>query len=289
MKILVLGASGLIGSATFRVISEKDDWNVYGTVRSEASKQFFSPHLAKRLETNIDVTNYDSLLDVVARIHPDIIINCIGATKHKDSGNEPLTAIPLNTLLPHRLDSLCAVANARLIHISTDCVFSGQKGSYIEGDLPDAADIYGRSKALGEIDSVNSITLRTSTIGHELQSSYGLLDWFLSQQGSCKGYRRAIFSGLPTVEFARVIRDIVIPRLDLHGLYHIAGPVIAKYDLLQLIADIYGKLIDIVPDDNFVIDRSLNADRFLAATGYQSPGWVELIKSMHSYQRKCES
>ena len=126
--------------------------------------------------------------------------------------------------------------------------------------------------------------MRTSTIGHELQSSYGLLDWFFSQQDSCKGFKRAIFSGLPTVEFARVIRDVVIPRPDLHGLYHVAGPSIAKYDLLKLIAEVYGKSIEIIPEDDFVIDRSLNAARFLAETGYQPPGWAELIKLMHSYK-----
>jgi len=161
--------------------------------------------------------------------------------------------------------------------------FSGKQGRYTEDDLPDADDIYGRTKALGEINYPNAITLRTSTIGHELQSRYGLLDWFISQQGSCKGFKRAIFSGLPTVEFARVIRDIVIPRPDLHGIYHVAGPAIAKYDLLKLIAEVYKKTIDIIPDNDFSIDRSLDADRFLAATGYQPPDWPDLIKLMYAY------
>lgn len=284
MRVLVLGASGMIGSTTLRVFCERKDWDVYGTVRSESAKQFFSPQLADRLITNVDVANYDTLVSAVARTHPDVVINCIGATKHKEGGNEPLAAIPLNALLPHRLASLCAAANARLVHVSTDCVFSGKQGNYTEDDFPDAADVYGRSKALGEVDYTNSITLRTSTIGHELQSSYGLLDWFFSQQDSCKGFKRAIFSGLPTVEFARVIRDVVIPRPDLHGLYHVAGPSIAKYDLLKLIAEVYGKSIEIIPEDDFVIDRSLNAARFLAETGYQPPGWAELIKLMHSYK-----
>lgn len=284
MRVLVLGASGMIGSTTFRVFSEQHDWKVYGTVRSESTKQFFSPQVAERLIANIDVTNYDALVDVFARTHPDVVINCIGATKHKAGGNEPLTAIPLNALLPHRLASLCAAANARLVHVSTDCVFSGKQGNYTEDDFKDAEDVYGRSKALGEVDYPNAITLRTSTIGHELQSSYGLLDWFFSQQGSCKGFKRAIFSGLPTVEFARVIRDVVIPRPDLHGLYHVAGPAIAKYDLLKLIAEVYGKSIEIIPDNDFAIDRSLNAGRFLAATGYQPPEWPELIKLMHAYK-----
>jgi len=284
MRVLVLGASGMIGSTTFRVLSERHDWDVYGSVRSETAKQFFPAQLAERLLANVDVTNYDALVDVFARIRPEVVINCVGATKHKTDGNDPLMAIPLNALLPHRLARLCDAVNARLVHVSTDCVFSGKQGHYTEEDLPDTDDVYGRSKALGEVDYPNAITLRTSTIGHELQSSYGLLDWFLTQQGSCKGFKRAIFSGLSSMEFARVIRDIVIPQPSLHGLYHVAGPAIAKYDLLKLVAKVYGKAIEIIPENEFVIDRSLNADRFHAATGYQSPEWPELIESMHAYQ-----
>lgn len=284
MRVLVLGASGMIGSTTFRVLSERHDWDVYGSVRSETAKQFFPAQLAERLLANVDVTNYDALVDVFARIRPEVVINCVGATKHKTDGNDPLMAIPLNALLPHRLARLCEAVNARLVHVSTDCVFSGKQGHYTEDDLPDTDDVYGRSKALGEVDYPNAITLRTSTIGHELQSSYGLLDWFLTQQGSCKGFKRAIFSGLSSMEFARVIRDIVIPQPSLHGLYHVAGPAIAKYDLLKLVAKVYGKAIEIIPENEFVIDRSLNADRFHAATGYQSPEWPELIESMRAYQ-----
>jgi dTDP-4-dehydrorhamnose reductase len=284
MRVLVLGASGMIGSTTFRVLSERHDWDVYGSVRSETAKQFFPAQLAERLLANVDVTNYDALVDVFARIRPEVVINCVGATKHKTDGNDPLMAIPLNALLPHRLARLCDAVNARLVHVSTDCVFSGKQGHYTEEDLPDTDDVYGRSKALGEVDYPNAITLRTSTIGHELQSSYGLLDWFLTQQGSCKGFKRAIFSGLSSMEFARVIRDIVMPQPSLHGLYHVAGPAIAKYDLLKLVAKVYGKAIEIIPENEFVIDRSLNADRFHAATGYQSPEWPELIESMRAYQ-----
>ncbi|MGZ8173647.1 MULTISPECIES: dTDP-4-dehydrorhamnose reductase family protein [Methylobacter] len=284
MKILVLGAHGMLGSATLRVLSERRDWEVYGSVRSEHAKQFFSAEIAERLLANVDVTNYDALVDAFARIQPEVVINCVGATKQKIGGHDPLTAIPLNALLPHRLARLCAALNARLVHVSTDCVFSGKQGNYTEEDLPDAEDMYGRSKALGEVDYPNAITLRTSMIGHELQSSYSLLNWFLTQQGSCKGFKRAIFSGLPTVELARLIRDVVISKPSLHGLYHVAGPAIAKYDLLKLIAEIYGKSIEIVPENDFFIDRSLNADLFHAATGYQSPEWPELIESMHAYQ-----
>lgn len=284
MKVLVLGASGMIGSTTFRVLSERHDWVVYGTTRSERVKQFFPPRLAERLVANVDAVNYDTLVEVVARTHPNVVINCIGATKHKADGKSPLAAIPLNALLPHRLANLCAAVKARLVHVSTDCVFSGKQGNYTENDIPDAGDLYGKTKVLGEVDYPHAITLRTSTIGHELQSNYGLLEWFLSQQGRCRGFRRALFSGLPTVAFASVIRDIVIQRPALHGLYHVGGQPIAKYDLLKLIAETYGKKIEVVPDDDFVIDRSFSAERFRNATGYVAPNWPELIKVMHAYK-----
>jgi len=168
--------------------------------------------------------------------------------------------------------------------MSTDCVFSGAKGNYTEQDISDAEDLYGKSKFIGEVDYPHSITLRTSIIGHELNSTHGLIEWFLAQQGSCRGYRRVIFSGLPTVVLAQVIRDVVIPKPELFGVYHVAAQPISKFDLLKLVAEVYGKTIDIVPDDVLVIDRSLNAQRFFVATGYKVPTWRDLIKTMYSYQ-----
>jgi dTDP-4-dehydrorhamnose reductase len=284
MKILVIGASGMIGSTVLRVLSEKSDWEVLGTVRDGSVKRFFSAVLGERLVSRIDVENHDTLVKVFAQVRPDVVINCAGLTKHLPGAEDHLVALPINTLMPHRLAGLCDLVGARLIHISTDCVFSGKKGGYTEDDPADATDVYGKSKFLGEVNYPHVITLRTSTIGHELQSAHGLLDWFLSQQGQCKGYTRAIFSGLPTLVFAQVIRDVVIPRPDLSGLYHIAGKPIAKYDLLRLIAEVYGKSIEIVREDQFEIDRSLNAERFRAATGYVAPDWPELVKLMYSYK-----
>ncbi len=284
MRILVLGASGMIGSAVIRVLSEKDDWDVIGTVRSGEVKRFFSPKIAERLVAGIDVENNDTLVKVFAQVRPDVVINCAGLTKHLPCAEDHLVALPINTLMPHRVARLCELVGARLIHISTDCVFSGKKGGYTEDDPADATDVYGKSKFLGEVNYLHAITLRTSTIGHELQSAHGLLDWFLSQHGQCKGFVRAIFSGLPTVVFAQIIRDVVIPRPDLYGLYHVAGKSIAKYDLLRLIAEVYGKSIEIVREDQFEIDRSLNAERFRAATGYLAPDWEEMIKLMHAYK-----
>jgi dTDP-4-dehydrorhamnose reductase len=283
LKVLVLGASGLIGSTMFRVLNENKNWDVFGTVRDSAVKSFFPDSIGAKLLVGVDVEYQDSLARVLLQIRPDVVVNCVGLTKHKAEVHDPLVSIPINTLMPHRLAVLCQLAGARLIHISTDCVFSGESGGYVETDSTDAQDVYGKSKALGEVQYPHTVTLRTSTIGHELQTQYGLLNWFLSQEVQCKGYARAYFSGLPTVVFAQIVRDIVIPDSGLSGLYHIAAKSISKFDLLKLIAKEYGKAIDIVRDDKFVIDRSLNAQRFQSATGYIAPEWPALIKTMHEY------
>ncbi len=284
MRILVLGASGMLGNAMLRVLSEKVDWQVYGTVRSESAKRFFKAGIAEHLLSGVDVEQQDSLLQAFTRVRPDVVINCVGLVKQLADAEDPLQAIPINALLPHRLARLCELARARLVHMSTDCVFAGDKGGYRESDPSDAKDLYGRSKLLGEVDYPHAVTLRTSIIGHELQSAHGLVGWFLSQQDRCNGYTRAIFSGLPTVVLAQVIRDVVIPHAELSGVYHVAAQPIAKYDLLQFIADVYGKKIEIVPSDRLVIDRSLNAERFHNATGYVAPEWTELVKVMHAYK-----
>lgn len=284
MRVLVLGASGMIGSAMFRMLSERQGWSVFGTVRSVETKQHFSSETVSNLIDSIDVDKPDNMLRVFAKVQPNVVVNCIGLTKHHKESDDPLLAIPVNALLPHRLADLCSVGGARLVHVSTDCVFSGRKGAYSEHDLADADDVYGKTKLLGEVNCPHAVTLRTSTIGHELQSQLGLLEWFLAQQGSCTGFRNAIFSGLPNNYFAQLVRDVVIPRTELSGLYHVGASPISKYDLLTLIASVYGKSIDIQADDQFMINRSLNSDRFKLATGFISPSWPELIKSMHDYQ-----
>ncbi|HCI14992.1 MAG TPA: NAD(P)-dependent oxidoreductase [Gallionellaceae bacterium] len=284
MKILVLGASGMLGNAMVRVLNENSALEVFGTVRSGGAGRFFTPDIAERLIAGIDVEQHDALVKLFARIRPDVVVNCIGLVKQLADAEDPLVALPLNAMLPHRLARLCELAGARLVHMSTDCVFSGKKGGYRESDSPDAEDVYGRSKLLGEVAYPHAITLRTSIIGHELQSAHGLVGWFLSQEKQCKGYTKAIFSGFPTVVLAQIVRDVILPRASLSGVYHVAAQPISKYDLLKLIADVYGKTIEIVPDDKLAIDRSLNADLFKEATGYVAPEWRELIKLMHTYR-----
>ena len=271
----------MIGNAMLRVLSEKPDWTVIGTVRAESDKFRFPEPIASQIVMGIDLADHDTLVRLFRDQKPDAVVNCAGVTKHLAAGNNPLTAILLNALLPHRLAELCGMIGARLIQISTDCVFSGARGRYKETDAVDAQDIYGRSKVLGEVSGPGLITLRTSTIGHELHTRYGLLEWFLSQI-RCKGFTRAVFSGLPSVVFAQVVRDIVLPDRSLSGLYHVAAEPISKADLLAMIACAYGRTdIKIVPDDECVIDRSLDATHFFSATGYRAPSWAEMIDTMH--------
>lgn len=288
MNLLVLGASGMLGNAIFRVLSEKDGWEVYGTIRSAETKKFFDPILQEKLILVEDVQQQDSLVNLFTRVRPDVVINCVGIVKQLAEASEPLVTLPLNSVFPHRLNQLCELLGARLIHLSTDCVFSGRKGGYVETDIPDAEDLYGRSKVLGEVFYPNSVTLRTSTIGYELGRSKGLLEWFLRQGGQCKGFKKAIFSGLPAVVLAEVIKTIVIPNVSLSGLYHVASDPISKYDLLNIIASAFDKKINIIPDEELNIDRSLVADSFKEATGYVSPSWSDLIETMKSYEIKME-
>lgn len=282
MKVLILGVTGMLGNAMFRVLSDGADLAVSGTARSNSARQHFSDNLSSRIIVGIDVENNDCLVRAFAATRPDIVVNCVGLVKQLADANDPLQAVPINTLLPHRLAALCQATGARLVHISTDCVFSGAKGNYIETDFPDAYDLYGRSKLLGEVDYPHAITLRTSIIGHELSGNRSLVNWFLAQQGAVKGFNSAIFSGLPTVELATVVRDVVLPRKDLHGLYHVSAKPINKFDLLRMLANAYGKNIKINPSEELVIDRSLNSDRFRGATGYTPPDWPTLV------QRMCE-
>lgn len=273
----------MLGSMMLHVLSERPEWDVTGTVRSEAGKQKLGAALANKLISGIDLTNTDHVAALFDRARPDVVVNCAGLTKHLPEGNAPIPALTVNALLPHRLSQLCRLVGARLVHVSTDCVFSGKVGNYRETDQPDASDVYGQTKHLGEVSGPGMITLRSSIIGPERGSQYGLLEWFLAQS-QCKGFKRTIFSGLPTVEFSRLVRDVIIPRPELYGLYHVASRPIDKYSLLCLIARTYGKDTTIMPDDEHVLDRSLNADLFTSVTGYHPPEWPELVQMMHDYK-----
>lgn len=282
MRIVVLGASGMLGHVMFRQLGARAGWRVFGTVRRDAPRDAFSGDAA--LLGGIDADSHDSLVAMMTAARPDVVVNCIGIVKQAAAARDALKAIPTNALLPHRLARLCELAGARLVHFGTDCVFSGRRGPYREGDPPDPVDLYGRSKLLGEVEARHAVTLRTSIIGRELAGARGLVEWFLSSRGTVKGYRRAVFSGLTTDELARVVADFVIPNPYLHGVYHVSSEPISKHDLLQLLRTAYGHDVQIEPDDEIVLDRSLDSRRFRAATGYPAPAWPEMIARM----RECD-
>lgn len=273
----------MLGNAVLRLFSQSSGYEVFGSVRSSSVLRVLPNDLHPRIITGLDVENIDSLMRLFALVRPDVVVNCVGLVKQLAKVDDPLAAIPINALLPHRLARLCDVAGARFVHMSTDCVFSGLRGMYTEADSSDANDLYGRTKYLGEVDYPHAITLRTSIIGHELDGARSLVGWFLAQTGSIKGFKRAIFSGLPTVEIARVIRDHVIPYPELHGVYHVSAEPINKFDLLKLVSQAYGKVINISENDQLVIDRSLDSTRFRQSTCFAPKPWPEMLRAMREF------
>lgn len=289
LRLLVLGATGMLGSTLFRTLSADPRYETFGTIRERNGVGHFHSALHPMLIPQVTVEGEAGLIAAFTRARPDVVINCVGIIKQLKQASEHLESLAINASLPHRLAKYCDMIGARLVHFSTDCVFSGKTGQYREDDTPDANDLYGRSKFLGEVHYGNAITLRTSIIGHETSSAHSLVDWFLSQTDEVKGYAKAVFSGLPTVEVASVLRDLVIPNDDLRGLYHLSVEPINKHDLLMLVAKTYGKKIKITPDERLVIDRSLNSDRFRSATGFTPKSWPDLIREMHDDRRTMPS
>lgn len=281
MKILILAISGMLGHKLFSQLSQYKEFDVYGTARSSRQlEQWFGKAAMEKIHSNIDADNLDSIIQVFGHIKPDVVINCIGIIKQLHASTDPLIAINQNALLPHKIANLCRVSGTRMIGISTDCVFDGKKGNYTEEDLSNAADLYGRTKFLGEVDYPHCITLRTSIIGHELKGGYGLVEWFMAQKGKIKGFTKVIYSGFPTVEFSDIIARYVLPNPELHGIYQVSADAVSKYDLLRMVARRYEKEIEIEPVDEPVIDRSLDSHRFREAVGYKPPDWETLVDRM---------
>lgn len=280
-KVIVLGGSGMLGHMLVRVLS--NDCEVAATLRVGSGLKFAAnPWFAKsRIVPGVDATKVDSIRSVMSELHPDVVVNAIGLVKQRPEAKDTVMSIQVNALFPHVLAGVCRNAGARLIHISTDCVFSGRKGNYKETDEPDPVDIYDRTKLLGEIEGERILTIRTSLVGRELIRSSGLVEWFLANRdGEVKGFTRAVFSGVSTHALAHMIRTVIAEHPDLVGLYHFASRPISKFDLLVQLNEAAGLNIKINPVDAPALDRSLNADKFWDVTGYQSPTWEEIIERM---------
>lgn len=279
MKIMILGADGMLGHqlvASFRYQHE-----VAGTVRlASIAYSRFKSLLPDLLFDEVDVRDFNSVERAAASFRPDAIVNAVGIVKQRDEAKSAIESIVVNSLLPHRLAEYCCRVNARLVHLSTDCVFSGSTGSYEDDAIPDALDIYGRSKMMGEVVNSHVITLRTSIIGLELARKKGLVEWFLTQSGTIRGFRRAIYSGFTTLEMARIIDHLLVRCPEQYGIYNVSSEPIDKYRLLCGLRERLGIELEIVPDDQFQCDRSLDSSRFRAAFGYTPPSWDAMLDEL---------
>ncbi len=279
MRILILGGDGMLGHRLLMAWHKRHEVRV--TLRRDlddyAAHGLFD---TGNSYAGIDVRSFGRLVEVAADFRPEAIVNAIGIVKQRNEAKDAITSLEINALLPHRLAVLTRAIGARLVHLSTDCVFSGSKGRYTEADPSDAEDLYGKTKFLGEVHDSHCITFRTSIIGRELVRKTGLLEWFLAQKGSVRGYRHAIFSGFTTTEMGRIIEDILLKHPSASGLYQVSSEPISKYDLLALIKSRLKHPVDVVPDDSFVCDRSLDSARFRRDFGYIPPVWESMVDEL---------
>lgn len=284
MQILVLGGNGMLGHQVFRTLGTDHDCHVtFRHPRRALSDHWvFRDCPADRLIDQVDALNLTTVAEAMARVRPDVVVNCIGIVKQRDESADAITSIRINGLFPHLLAEMCNEYEARLIQFSTDCVFSGRQGQYRESDYPDPADLYGRSKLLGEVSGSMCLTVRTSIVGWELGTRQGLLEWFASQRGrQIRGFRQAIFSGLSTATAGRLVKELIEKLPDLNGIYHVAGQAISKYELLTRLRERLGWYdITVDADDDFRCDRSLNGEKFHAATGWKAPDWDQMIQDL---------
>jgi dTDP-4-dehydrorhamnose reductase len=285
MRILVLGGDGMLGHRLFEELRTRHDVKV--TVRQPLdSYSSYGLFKADNTFDSIDVRSLERLTEVMASFRPEAVVNCVGIIKQRASASDSIPSLEINSLLPHRLAVLCKMMRARLVHLSTDCVFSGKTGNYSEDAPSDAYDLYGRSKYLGEVGDEGCITLRTSIIGHELSRKGSLLEWALAQSGRVKGFRKAIFSGFTTLEMSRIIEKMLVEHPTASGIYQVSAEPINKYDLMLLFRTYLHPSIEVYPYDDFVIDRSLDSTRFRKTFGYTPPSWEQMISELVPLQKR---
>lgn len=289
MKILIVGGDGMLGHQLLETLKDRHEVRV--TLRqNENSYHQWNMFNPQNSFYNIDVAHIDDLHKVLLSFKPQAVINAVGIVKQRKSAKEAIPSIEINALFPHKLALLCEEINARMIHISTDCVFSGRQGKYRETDLSDAEDLYGKSKFLGEVHEKHCVTIRSSIIGLELSRKTSLIEWFLAQHGTIKGFKKAIYTGITTQEMSRLIERILLQHPDLSGLWHVASDEINKFDLLKLFSKYLNRQdINIEPDENFVCDRSMNGTTFTQVTGYRAPSWDSMLKELAEQVKQREA
>jgi len=279
MKVLVIGGDGMLGHELLAGLSVSHDVAV--TLRRDLSA--YAHHglfTSENAFAGVDVRNPDRVLEVVADYRPQAIVNAAGIVKQRADSSRSIPSIEVNSLFPHRLAVIARASGARLVHISTDCVFSGDRGGYRETDVPDPVDLYGRSKLLGEVDEDGCITLRTSMIGLELANRLSLVEWALAQPGAFSGYRNVLYSGLTTMELTRVIDELLVRHPGLHGIWHVASEPTSKYDLLEGLFRRIGRGGHVRPEDGVVSDRTMSGEAFEKATGYRVMGWDDMLDEL---------
>jgi dTDP-4-dehydrorhamnose reductase len=283
VKVTVLGASGMLGHKMFQRLRSIFPSTTAIMRRTKTSPPFC--HIGffhgSDVSDGVDCMDTNVLHHTLAGIQPDFIVNCVGIIKQRPQASDAAASIAINALLPHQLAAWARGWGGRVIHFSTDCVFSGVRGSYTEEDPSDAQDLYGRSKFLGEAESENVLALRTSMIGREIEEHRSLLDWFLAQKGcSVLGYRRVIYSGVTTNHLADLVTSIIRDHPGLSGLFQVASAPISKYELLCLLRAAYSADIVIEPDDREVSDRSMCGEKLRRAIGYVAPSWPDLVQQL---------
>ena len=280
MRVLILGGGGMLGHKLWQVLPQHfDTWMTIRKTRQDYSK--IPLFQSKQEIENLDVSDFRSVQKVLAELKPQVIVNCIAVTKrHMDPKNH-VASITLNSLLPHQLAHWGQENGTRIIHFSTDCVFDGKSGGYTEDNLTDADDVYGKTKALGELHGPGCVTIRSSFIGREISHHTELVEWFLDQKGkSIKGFRQAIYTGLTTPVAARVVQKVIAEFPSLSGLYHVASEPITKFELLTLLKEAFKLNVEIKPEDSFVCRRNLIGTRFKEATRFVAPSWKEMIAEL---------
>jgi dTDP-4-dehydrorhamnose reductase len=281
LRVLIVGGTGMLGHKVWQVL--RDRFDTWVTLRSLEGHRDTGLFAGERTIPHVGVENFESVIRACTEARPAVIVNCVGIVKQLEAATDPLPSIAVNALYPHRAAAHARAIGARLIHISTDCVFSGSRGHYSERDTPDACDLYGRTKLLGEVSGPGCLTLRTSIIGRELSGTTGLAEWFLAQRGArIKGYTQARFSGLTTRALAGLLAEIIGRHPTLHGVYHVASQPISKYDLLRKLNQTYGAGVEIEPSEDVRIDRTLDGSLFVKTTGLLARGWDDMLAEMAS-------
>ncbi|OAA28754.1 dTDP-4-dehydrorhamnose reductase [Frankia sp. EI5c] len=277
MRVLVLGGDGMLGGELVRRLVR--DHDVTATVRTAVPP---SPPPADRVLCGVDVRHPDRLVEAFAVARPDAVVNAVGLVPRRIEEDGAPAAIEVNALFPHRLARLCAAARARLVHVSSDRVFSGRLGEYHEADVPDPVDLHGMTKLLGELGEPGTLTLRTAVIGLETSAApTGLIERFLAASGSVPGQRRVVSSGVTAAEFARFVHLALVGHPDLTGIWHLAAEPITSFDLLTMLAARLGRRdLEIVPHDDEVCNRVLTARRLWSVTGYRPPAWPVMVDEL---------